>query len=351
MVSGVESAVVARQRLLNSALAEQAVDLAVMDGSREHEALGFSSVVSWARVVLGLHPDETRALVRVGRMLRDLPRVRAAALAGELSWRHLQSFDYALRIVGRDETVEAEGDLLEFARSVPAQDFHAKLRQLREATLDELDAAWRRGMDKADFCLSRTLDGFQVSGFLPIGVGAKFATVLDSASVPRGAGDVRAPSRRRVEALDAMCEAILEHGLPTDNGVRPQLRLVIDVDHDLEQTHATLSNFGQVGPAFVDHLACDADWLTLATRNRHVLDVGRRRRYATPKQTEAILLHQNGTCAGPGCRHPIAHLHHKVPWSHGGHTNLDNLIGYCHKCHTLEHLSRLRHTDTLTRTG
>lgn len=344
-----ESAATARQRALNVAAAEQAIAFAAMDLAREHEALGFSSLTSWARRVLNLHPSEARAFLRVGRALRDLPLVRERALDGQLSFRHLMSFDYGIRIVGREETIEAEEALLEVARVASAEEFHQVLRRMHEATLDELDAAWQRGMDKQDLTLAKTLDGWQVAGFLPIHIGAKLKAVLDSASVPREAGDTRSPAARRTEGLETMCDAILEHGLPSDNGIKPQLRIVVDTDDD--GAHAKLERFGWIGPALVAHLACEADWLTIKTRNRDVLDIGRRRRYATAKQTEAILYRQDGICAGPGCKHRIAHIHHDTPWSLGGRTDLDHLTGYCAKCHALEHQGRLSGSSTLARAG
>ena len=343
-------AAVERQRVVNRTAAQQAVAFAAMDLSREHEALGFSSVVAWARATLHLHPDEIRGHLRVGRALRELPQVRQAALAGDLTLRHLLSFDYAVRIVGRSETVEAESALLEVAAVASAEEFHGMLRRMREASLDALDHAWQRGMDKHDLTLAKTLEGWQIAGFLPIHVGAKLKAVLDSVATPRAAGDPRSPATRRIDGLETLCDATLAHGLPSDNGIKPHLRIVIDVDHELGQTQATLAKFGPIGPALAAHLACDAEWLTIKTRNHDVLDVGRRHRYATPKQTEAILLIQDGTCAGPGCHHRIAHIHHQQPWSQGGHTNLDNLTGYCNTCHTLEHL-RLNRQPALPRAG
>ena len=319
-----------------------------MDVYKEHETLGFSSIVSFAGECHNLHPDETREFVRVGKALRHLPLVREAALAGKLTFRHLKSFDYAIRVVDLDATVESQGDLLVLAAHVSAEEFQANLRRMREATLDQLDDAWRRGMNRQDLFLSKTVDGWQLAGFLPIHVGAKLRTVLDSASVPREAGDRRAPSARRIEALENVCDAILENGLPASNGIKPHLRVIVDVDDD--QTNAKLEKFGPIGPALVAHLACQADWLTIKTRNHDVLDVGRRHRFATAKQTEAILHRQDGTCAGSGCRHPVAHIHHKTPWSFGGRTDLDDLIGYCNKCHTLEH-QRMRVQPELARAG
>lgn len=335
------SAAEALQAAANGCLAQVALHLLEVDEFKLHEAAGFSSVATYARSQMGHSAKSTRTFVRIGQMLSALPQVRAAALAGDLTFEHLKSFSYALRIIDREATIEAESALLAKARELSADDFHALLRRMREATLDALDQAWHDGMDKRDLQLSKTLDGWAVTGFLPIDLGAKLKVILDSLATPRQAGDTRAPSERRLDGLESLCDAVLTHGLPSDNGVRPHLRIVVEVSD--EQPRATLETFGPIGPALAAHLACEADWLSLKTRNGQVLDVGRRRRFATAKQTEAVLHRQGGICAAPGCRHRIAHIHHQQPWSRGGRTDLDNLTGYCTKCHTLEHLGTLQH--------
>ena len=107
-----------------------------------------------------------------------------------------------------------------------------------------------------------------------------------------------------------------------------------------------LHGFGPIGPGLLAHLLCGAEvtpfLIKTIDKNIEVLDVGRSERLATPRQAKAISLRQGGICAAPACRHPIAHNHHLTWWSQGGHTDLDNLIGLCRKCHTLVHSGRLK---------
>ncbi len=159
-------------------------------------------------------------------------------------------------------------------------------------------------------------------------------------------------------ALDDICTTVLEHGLPADNGIRPHINVTVDADLlkamaddqarktlDLDLQPATLEGFGPIGPGLLAHLLCGAEvtpfLVKTIERNVEVLDVGRSERLATPRQAKAISLRQQGLCAAPGCRHPIAHNHHLNWWSHGGRTDLDNLIGLCRTCHTLVHSGRL----------
>jgi len=56
-----------------------------------------------------------------------------------------------------------------------------------------------------------------LTGFLK--AGAKLNTILTNLSVPRDADDERAPSERRMDALDQICTKVLGM-VSTDNGIR-----------------------------------------------------------------------------------------------------------------------------------
>ena len=349
----------ALRKAIDALSAELADALAEIDRTRAHEVEGASSVVSWARRELHEDAGLTRQMVRAAATCRDLPAVGQAAEAGLISFEHVNSFTYALKHVGVEETRTLEEPLLEVAKQVAPAEFHAKIRQVRDMTHpDDLDAAWLKGMDKSDIRLARTSEGWHLTGFLDIETGAKLNTILKNLSVPRDAQDDRSPSTRRMDALDRICTGVLEHGLPSDNGIRPHINVTVDAqtlqataNHeaprsiDLDLQPATLEGFGPIGPGLLAHLLCGAELTPFLIKqvqtNIEVLDVGRTHRLATNRQTKAISLRQHGICAAPACHHPIAHNHHLIWWSNGGRTDLDNLIGLCRKCHTLIHTGRL----------
>ena len=333
--------------------------LAVMHEAREHEAEGASSIATWARRELHQDAGLTRQMVRAAATFRELPSMGEAARSGEISFEHVTSFTYALRHVGVDETRLIEQPLVEVAQHVAPSEFHAKVRQIRAVRHpDDLDQAWLKGMDKRDIRLATTTEGWHVTGFLDVETGAKLNTILKNLSVPRDADDDRLPAQRRMEALDRICTTVLEHGLPSDNGIRPHINVIVDADTlqamankqafrslDLDRQPTTLDGFGPIGPGLFAHLLCGAELtpflIKKVERNIEVLDVGRTERLATPRQAKAVSLRQGGICAAPACRHPISHNHHIRWWSQGGRTDLDNLIGLCRKCHTLVHAGRL----------
>lgn len=89
-------------------------------------------------------------------------------------------------------------------------------------------------------------------------------------------------------------------------------------------------------------VACTGHARDVVTRGGAVLSFGRRRRLASPAQVRALLLRDGGSCQAPGCgRTRFLHAHHVRYWSHGGRTDLDNLLLLCSACHALVHHGRL----------
>ncbi|MEJ7756144.1 MAG: DUF222 domain-containing protein [Nocardioidaceae bacterium] len=347
--------------------AVQATYLAAMEQTKAYEDDGASTLTAWTRQQLRLTPGEAKAQAAAGRTIRQLPAVAASARAGRIRLQHLHKFTYGLAHIGA-ETMAAEQEwLVDLAEHCDPAELYQHLRSLREAVYpDSLDEAWVRGMDKRDIRVDPVPDGWHVSGFLDISTGTRFHEVLTTLSAPRDAEDTTTAPERRIAGLDALLTNYLQHGMPTNKGIRPQLRII--VDHNTLASHATaaagytdgpapapahLTGFGPIGPQLLSMLACDADLTAIGVHDtnthRHVLNVGRRRRLANPAQRAAVLVRQDDTCAAPGCTHTHLDIHHITWWTQGGTTNLDNLIGLCTRCHHLTHRGLL--TITTDHTG
>ena len=68
-----------------------------------------------------------------------------------------------------------------------------------------------------------------------------------------------------------------------------------------------------------------------------------RNRHATKAQKREVLRRDGWCCATPGCPHKIwLHLHHLIPYSQGGPTLPQNVLGICSVCHANVHEGSLR---------
>ena len=335
----------------------KAVKLAEMEATRAHESDGASSITVWARREIHQDAGATRTQVRSVATTGTMAQVRQAALEGRLSIPHLQSFTYGITHCGAGQILGRETEMVDAAVSSTPKDFHERIRHLRFRLFpDDLDKAYLDGMAKRDIKLSKTLGGWHLTGFLDIEVGAMLDTVMGNLSVPRQAGDDRTPAERRMDGLEVFLRKTLEHGLPSDNGIRPHLSVVVTAETlktiakgdrpvigELEP--AILQGFGPIGPVLLSVLLDDGQITPILVKdiqpNPDILDVGRTHRRATPRQARAISYRQDGTCASAGCHHPIAHNHHKHWWTNGGRTRLADMDGRCSKCHTLIHTQHL----------
>lgn len=325
-------AIQAAQDALDSAKADR---LAAIEAVRGYELDGASSLNSWVRSQLRLGAKDAADLVRAASTLSHLPAVAQAAASGAIRAAHVAAFTYGIKHIGASKISDAEPWLLDVAMSCEPLELLKVVRALRDAIFpDELDKAWAEGMDKQDIQVLAVPGGWHLTGFLSAAIGAKFKAVLDSVAKPTDADDRRPGSERRIDGFDTVLTKILDGGLPSDNGVRPHLSITLDTATDAP---AKLAGYGSIGPRLLDYLSCSTDITPIHTRNDQVLDVGRTYRLATLKQRRAIIARQDGQCAAPGCRNTHLEIHHVVWWSHGGRTDVDELIGLCSRCHHLVH--------------
>ncbi|MCE3551591.1 HNH endonuclease [Pseudonocardia sp. RS11V-5] len=176
------------------------------------------------------------------------------------------------------------------------------------------------------------------------------AAVLDATAAPLTAEDERPAAERQAEALAEVCGWVLEHGeLPAVGGRRPVLTVQIRLE-DLEQRARSgmLEFAGQLSPTALRQLACDCGVVPMVLDGAgQPLDVGRLTR-SIPDGLRRAVTSRDGGCAHPGCDRPPSwcEIHHVIPWEHGGHTALGNLVMLCkahhRQIHTTDWVVRLR---------
>ena len=337
------------QNLLAGIAADWTATFDTAGGPDQH---GAPSLTVWCRRELRITPAETRRRTRRADTLDALPGVRAAFVAGRFGVAALDQIGLGLHQMGPDTITAVEPILLHVAETCDADAVRATIRKTRD-TLDPdaADAAYLRALERRDVTVTQVGEGFDIRGYLDPATGAAFKSVLYSHAGTTSADDDRAAGQRRVDALHDLSISWMEHGLPTDRGLRPHLYVTVPAERLNTTTQdlppagepALLHGFGDISDRLLSQLACDATItpVTVDPTTGHVLDVGRTQRLATLKQRQAIFVQQAGVCYNPGCDRTRLEIHHMTPWSAGGRTDMADLRGYCTRCHHLIHLGLL----------
>ena len=253
--------------------------------------------------------------------------------------------------------------MLEVAATCDPNTVRDTIRKVRD-TLDPDAglAAYLRALERRDLTVTGVGEGFDVRGYLDPETGAKLKEVLYSLGKKTTVDDDRTAGQRRVDALGDLCRSVLDHGLPTDRGLRPHLFVTVATER-LDISHPTASHRSVRLRCWTatarSPTRCWRNWPATARSPRssprptgsHVLDVGRTSRLATLKQRQAILVQQDGVCFNPGCDRTHLEIHHMIAWSIGGRTDMADLRGYCTRCHHLIHLGLLIVTPDATAAG
>jgi hypothetical protein len=128
--------------------------------------------------------------------------------------------------------------------------------------------------------------------------------------------------------------------LPTAGGIAADVMVMVDIEALRKGLgSAQLDTGAVVSPAMARVLACESQIIPMVMGGKSVvLDCGRRRRFHSRTQRSAIVA-QQGHCTAEGCDHPpgLCHVHHEVPWSKGGGTNIKDARLLCPKHHHRAH--------------
>lgn len=333
----------------------------------ECEALGSDVVatglrmVSWLADVRRMTRREGSALLAEGRALARFPRLRAAALAGEVSPQQARAITKVLADLPDDLATatlqEAEEAMLGFAGEFDSHGLSKLAAHLLEVLVpehaDQLEAA-RLEREEKKARRNRELNFYdngdgsvQVRGKLPrLAAQTLMAQIEAIAQADRRraidrldplAEDVT-PAMRRADALLSLAEAAARHQVaPNHGGDRPRIVVKMPLAglQDLAARAGLVATGDPVGAGDLRRLCCDAELVPVVLGGAsEVLDVGRAHRLVTAP-IRVALNERDGGCTFPGCdKPPVAcEAHHIVPWQDGGPTSLENLTLLCPQHH------------------
>ena len=309
--------------------AQEAAEFAATDAWEED---GSVSANDWIRFNCHMTSVTAGDLIAVGENLARLPESVAAIFDGAIGFAHVKTM---ARTADAVESKFNETPLLEKARESSPGKFHHICQHYRHAA----DAA-RYAAEQAEqvhqrrLKLSTWIDGsLLISGQLdPIG-GAAFLTRLAPLARRSGANDDRDQEQRNADALVE---------LASGGGPQAQIQVTSSLETLLALAGAPAAEMEHslpVSSKTIERLACDSSIArVLLNSESQVIDVGRSKRVVSEPGRRALVA-RDGHCRWPGCERPASRsaAHHVVHWIHGGSTDLDNLILWCHRHHWMVH--------------
>ena len=333
-----------------------------------------TSTAAWLRGQVPMTPRQARRSVEIASALDSgrYAATTAALAAGELLPDQVQvivaAVDALPDLLATDDRNRAEAHLVGLARTYDARQLKALGRHLLEVVdpeAAEVETARRLEAEEAAAARRTTFtlvdDGhgkahgrFTVSsrhGVMLKKLLQGFANPQAADPIPRrdaetgdARGRVRLTSEVMGDALVRLIESYPIDTVPASGG----LNATVVVTMSLETLQgglrrATVSGTDvDVSGAEARRFACAAGVIPAVLDGKsRVLDLGRRKRLASPAQRLAKIIEQQGLCAIEHCDRPAswADAHHwKKRWADGGRTDLDDLVLICPRHHTLAHL-------------
>lgn len=341
-----------------------------------------TSTATWLRSELRLTPRHAKQAVALAKALDTgtYPATATALATGELQVDQahaiVDSVDALPDQLMAEERLRGESHLVKLGRSHDAKQLRRLGKHLLEVIdpegadrklADQLEAEEATAARATSFTLVDDGHGkahgrFTVSslhGEMLRKLLQSFANPQLPDAIPRVAeetasGDDAEVGRRRLicevmgDALVRLIECYPVDKVPTSGGLNASVVVTMPLEtlQDGLKRATVIGTGVDVSAATARRMACAAGIIPAVLDGKgRVLDLGRRRRFASPAQRLAKLIEQQGLCAIEHCDRPAswADAHHwKKRWVDLGKTDLDDLIMICPRHHTLAHLSGRR---------
>jgi hypothetical protein len=312
-----------------------------VDSADLWDRAGATSMTAWLADRGRMSGRRASVMVRVARLVAQLPVVAAAWADGRLSTGQVETICSFLNDTNVSVFAGHESRLVPLLASLGVRDVAIAMRTWR-AHIDEGDPAERPGSLYA----SRTLDGrTRIDGDLDPHTGELLLTALRVATHPEVAGEPpRPPAERRAEALGDICRFYLDHqsAVPQGQRHRPHLNLVFTMaptpDGGFQVADARTVDDHPLDRATAERYLCDSVLYRVLRGRSAILDYGRATRAVPAALWNAILL-RDRHCRWPGCDRPgtWCEAHHVRPWEQGGATAPGNLVLLCGRHHHIVH--------------
>lgn len=320
---------------------------------------GARSASSWLSDQLGVDRRDAGRQVRTANQLEGLQKTSGAFAGGEISPKHAEAIADAMDDDRLREIEGAEDRLLDVART--GEPRHVRREAERLKTVADQDAATERAnrqfeKRKAWFSNARA-DGMVDFHATLHPEGAEYLRVaMDHLNQPEASDvaeeDRRTGPQRDADALVELARRSIDAGeLPVKNGQGATVLVRTDREtlegdncthegcdgHGRKGQGAELSWFGPVPAETARRMTCSGGIARVVFEGESlVLDLGRTTDTASRAQRLALIA-RDKHCRRCGAPPSWCEAHHIDWWSHGGATDLCNLLLLCRACHQRVH--------------
>ena len=246
---------------------------------------GSRTAAVWLSAQTGTTIGAAQQVIDTARALDELPATEAAMRSGELSVTQAAEITAAAK-----DAPEAEGELLDAARSTSVKGLRDTAREVRAGTQAD-DAAWARRQHARRFGRVWTdpEGSVRIEGSLPPETGARFKAVFD-AEVDRIFREARRAGRRESNsAYGADALAAMAQGRPR----KPvDVKLIVDADAVVRGRirhgeRCTIEVLGPIPVTVARKMLEDASVALLVCDGHEYISVGRpRRTKRTPRRAK-----------------------------------------------------------------
>jgi Domain of unknown function (DUF222)/HNH endonuclease len=310
--------------------------------------------------MLGIKPADAFKLTRLAISVFPTMSLTGESLAPKLPYTAVALTEYAIdqahglvidaalntSAAGRltpGEWSGAEETLADWARTMSPVVLESEARQLINSLDQDGPEPGEDGSDALVNDLSLTPyrgGGGRIKGTLDPGHFEQVKRAVEAGTLPAG-DECKGLTERQADALAEICGHALDEGrFPERGGERPHVTIILTERELREQARgAVLEYGGRASAAYTRMLLCDCGVIPVVLGSEgQPVDVGRIKRTATPGQRKAVAA-RDRACAHPGCNRPVhwCDVHHIVPWSHGGTTDINNLVLLCRQHHRMVH--------------
>jgi Domain of unknown function (DUF222)/HNH endonuclease len=363
-----------------------------LDRRSAFRAEGYTSMASWVMADLSVTYPTARGYVEVGGALEQLPALSKAFGEGAVSYDQLRTL-VRVATPGSDADLAAQAATWSatqtevFVRQEETRRADAQRRRIAEINRRRKEEQARREEEErhragatsqparaperpANVAPGSTLpggspaespkcaagrtpkagtlrlrphrDGGYLEGWLPTEDFAAVEPVLIGLAKQMPKDPVTGQYAPLPERLArALVERITAEGGPERAGAVPTLVVHADVgllDGSADgEAVAAVPGLGPLSADVLRRLACEAKVRLAVDRDGITLDLGRTTRVPSPALAAAVLRRDEG-CRFPGCGvRRFLQIHHIVPWTEGGPTDLSNLAGHCMRDHLRLH--------------